>query len=271
MAPDPTAAVDYDRYRYLKLSLHEAVMTVTLSNPERRNAVTPQMHAELLTIWDDLWQDDEVAAVVLTGDGDHFCAGADFSAITTGREVKRLNRMTRDSRKLIMGMLDFEKPVIAKVRGAAYGMGATMALACDIVFAAADAKFCDSHVKMGLVPGDGGMMLWPLAMGAQRAKEFMLTGDPVSAPDAERLGLINRALPPQDLDDHVAAMASKLAALPPHAVAYTKASLNAGIKQAGLAAFETSLAYEIYSMRTEDAGEAVAAFLEKRPARFGKG
>ena len=270
---EPPVPVDYSRYRALKLSLSDGVMTVTLSNPGKRNAATPRMQEELATIWEDLWADAEVKAIILTGEGADFCSGADVSdlaeaAASDARVVSYVNRCTRYARKHVMGILECEKPVIAKVRGAAYGMGVNMALACDMVFASDTAKFCDSHVKMGLVAGDGGVLLWPLAVGFHRAKEYLMTGDPLSAETAADIGLINRCLPDGELDAHVDNLVQKLLALPPHAVNYTKASLNMMMKQLAGPAFETSLAYEIYTMKMDDVGEATQAFTERRTGRF---
>jgi enoyl-CoA hydratase len=269
----------YERYRELRIVVDDGLATVTLFNPAKKNAVTPGMSVELVTIWEDLWIDPEVKVIVLTGEGDAFCAGVDIAARTARlaaeaakdpgmRTPRPVNPVTRLARKHVMGILDCEKPVIAKVRGPAYGAGVNLALACDMVFAAPDARFCDSHVKVGMVAGDGGVLLWPLAIGFHRAKEYLMTGEPIAAEEAEKIGLINRCLPEAELDAHVEMMARKLIALPPHAVNYTKTSLNIALKQMTQSAFEASLAYEIYSMEMDDHREAGAAFVEKRPAKF---
>ena len=271
----PPEPIDYSRYKALKLSLNDGVMTLTLSNPGKRNAVTMRMQDELATIWEDLWVDPEVKAIIFTGEGKDFCSGADVSDLADAAsggsgetEIAYVNRCTRYARKHALGPMECEKPVIAKVRGVAYGMGVNMALACDMVFAADDARFCDSHVKVGLVAGDGGMLFWPMAIGIHRAKEYLMTGDPVPAKVASEIGLINRCMPDEELDDYVQKLVEKLIALPPHAVNYTKASINQVLKQVALPAFETSLAYEIYSMKMDDTAEATAAFVEKRKGRF---
>ncbi|HEY4125086.1 MAG TPA: enoyl-CoA hydratase-related protein, partial [Rhizomicrobium sp.] len=137
-----------------------------------------------------------------------------------------------------------------------------------MVFAADTARLCDSHVKAGMVAGDGGVLLWPLAVGMHRAKEYLMTGEPVPAKTAEAIGLINRALPEAELDAHVQAMAEKLRDLPPHAVNYTKMSLNLALKHMTSTAFEASLAYEVYSMGMNDFKEATTAFVQKRKGEF---
>lgn len=270
---DAPVPVDYSRYTALKLSNVDGIMTITLSNPGKRNAVTKRMQEELSMIWEDVWADAEVKAIIFTGEGGDFCSGADVSelasiAASEAKPVSYLNRSTRYARKHVLGPIECEKPVIAKVRGVAYGMGANMALACDMVFAADDARFCDSHVKIGLVAGDGGVLLWPMAIGIHRAKQYLMTGDPIPAKVASEIGLINACMPEAELDDYVQAMVEKLVSLPPHAVNYTKASLNQVLKQVSLPAFETSLAYEIYSMEMDDVAEATKAFVEKRKGNF---
>jgi enoyl-CoA hydratase len=270
---DPPERVDYSRYTSLKLSMADGIMTVMLSNPGRRNAATARMSDELATIWEDLWVDPDVKAIILTGEGNDFCSGADVGQIadaeTEGEKpISHVNRCTRYARKHIMGIVDCEKPTIAKVRGVAYGMGLSMALACDMVFVSENARLCDSHVKVGLVAGDGGVLLWPLAVGIHRAKEYLMTGEPLTGKKAEEIGLINRCLPDDQLDQHVQTMAEKLVSLPPHAVNYTKAALNMVLKQLTSTAFEASLAYEIYTMKMDDVGEATKAFMEKRKGRY---
>jgi enoyl-CoA hydratase len=153
---------------------------------------------------------------------------------------------------------------LAKVRGVAYGMGVNIALSCDMVFAAEGARLCDSHVRMGMAAGDGGVLLWPNAIGIHRAKEYLMTGRPVPAKVAEEIGLINRCLPDGELDAYVQALAEELRDLPPHAVNYTKMSLNIALKQMTASAFEASLAYEIYTMGMQDFKEATNAFVQKR-------
>jgi enoyl-CoA hydratase len=268
----------YARYTGLGLALREGIMTVTLSNPGRKNAITAVQGDELVTIWEDLWDDAAVRVIILTGEGGDFCSGADVSrlvgkaeaanAVPSELQVKPVNPTFRKARKHVYGILECEKPVIAKVRGVAYGLGVNLALACDMVFAAPGARFCDSHVKMGLVAGDGGVLLWPLLVGMHRAKEYLMTGEPVFAEKAADIGLINGCIADDHLDAHVQAFAEKLRDLPPHAVNYTKAALNVAMRQMTGAAFEMSLGYEIYTMKTNDFREASSAMMAKRKGEF---
>jgi enoyl-CoA hydratase len=267
---------DYSRYTGLGLSLADGIMTVTLSNPGRKNAITARQGNELVTIWEDLWEDPDVRIIILTGEGSDFCSGADVSRLAGRAEgsleseprFAPVNPTFRKARKHVYGILECEKPILAKVRGVAYGLGVNLALACDMVFAAPGARFCDSHVKAGLVAGDGGVLLWPLLVGMHRAKEYLMTGEPVQAEKAADIGLINGCIPDDELDAHVQALAEKLRDLPPHAVNYTKAALNVAMRQMTGAAFEMSLGYEIYTMRTNDFREATQAMVQKRKGRF---
>ncbi|HXQ99296.1 MAG TPA: enoyl-CoA hydratase-related protein [Pseudomonas sp.] len=246
------------------------IAVVTLTNPSRKNALTWQMHRSLEHVWDELDADDDVRVVILTGDGGAFCTGADFSAegITQGRDKPASRPRTRGSRRLFWNMLDFEKPIIAKVRGPAYGLGASIAVAADIVVAAQDAVFCDSHVKAGIAPGDGGAALWPLLIGFNRAKEFLMMGESIPAPKAADMGLINHCVKDDELDDFTLQMALRLAAGAPLAISYAKLSVNLLLKQLIGGAFETSLAYDLLTLYTEDHAEGMQAFRERRKPTF---
>lgn len=278
-ATEVTDLTRYAHYTGLKLSLKDRIMTVCLSNPGRKNAITAQQGDELVTIWEDLWADPEVSVIILTGEGGDFCSGADVSRLASKAQhgggeaedehrIQPVNPTSRKARKHVYGILECEKPVLAKVRGVAYGLGVNLALACDMVFAAPGSRFCDSHVKMGLVAGDGGVLLWPLLVGMHRAKEYLMTGEPVPAEKAAEIGLINACIPDDQLDAHVQALAEKLRDLPPLAVNYTKSALNVAMRQMTGAAFEMSLGYEIYTMKSNDFREATQAMIGKRKGQF---
>jgi enoyl-CoA hydratase len=253
----------------IKVSKRDGVATLTLNNPARKNAVNRRMHFELEHIWDDIDADDEIRVVVLTGEGGAFCAGIDLNDQKQMSDEGRKGRpRTRGARRLFFNMLDCEKPIIAKVRGVAYGLGVNVALACDIVVAAEGARLCDSHVKVGIAPGDGGAALWPLLVGFNRAKELIMLGEPVEAKRAAEIGLINHCVPENELDAFVDAMAARLAQGAPLAISYGKLAVNAMLKQLMGGAFETSLAYDQLTLYTDDHVEGARAFLEKRPPKF---
>ncbi len=267
MAENDPCEGPYGAYRALELSLRDGVMTVTLSNPGRKNALTPRMLDELTTIWQDLAADAAVKVIVLTGAGRDFCAGADLSQIgeITGRAGESdEHRRGHVERPHVLCVVDCPKPTLAKVRGVAYGLGVNLALACDMVFVSQEARLCDSHIKAGMVAGDGGVLLWPLLVGMHRAKEYLMTGEPIPGPLAAEMGLVNRCVPDERLDAEVDAMAQKLLALPPIAVNRTKMALNLAMRQMTGPAFETSHAWELLSIQSDDFTEATQAFVEKR-------
>ena len=262
-------SINVSAYETLNISKSDGIVTIALNNPARKNAVGRRMHEELERVWDDVDADDDIRVAILTGEAGTFCAGTDLGAQQKRNDEGRSGRpRTRSARRLFWTMLDCEKPIIAKVRGHAYGLGVNIALACDMVFAAETAKFCDSHVKHGIAPGDGGAALWPLLIGFHRAKEYILTGEPLDGKRAAEIGLINHALPDDALDAAVEAMARKLADGAPLAISYGKLSVNAMLKQLVAGAFETSMAYDQLTLFTKDHKEGAAAFMEKRKPRF---
>ena len=264
------AAIDPSSYHMIEIVSEGGVATLTLNNPGKKNAVNRQMHLELERVWDDIDADENIRVAVITGADGAFCSGIDLEGIKQEADSKSRGRpRTRGARRLFWNMLDCEKPIIAKVRGVAYGLGVNVALACDMVIAAEGARFCDSHVKAGIAPGDGGACLWPLLVGFHRAKEFIMTGDAIEAKRAADIGLINYCVLDSELDSFVDGFARKLADGAPLAISYGKLSVNVMLKQLMAGAFETSMAYDQLTLRSHDHAEGAAAFLEKRKPKFG--
>ncbi|MFJ6657704.1 enoyl-CoA hydratase/isomerase family protein [Streptomyces sp. NPDC091377] len=260
------------------------VSLITLNRPETLNAITPDLREQLISLLADASADPEVRAVVLTGTGRGFCAGADLrgARTSTGTEkgkgkgagggeaipgdVARTLRL--GAQRLIAAVLDCEKPVIAAVNGTAAGLGAHLALACDLVLAAESARFIEVFVRRGLVPDAGGAYLLPRLVGPQRAKELMFFGDALSAPDAERLGLVNRVVPDADLTSTAHAWADRLAAGPTRALALTKQLVNASLDSDRATAFAAEATAQEINMTTRDAREGLASFMERRSTVF---
>ena len=169
---------------------------------------------------------------------------------------------------MIWDLLDVEVPIVAAVNGPAIGLGASLVLLCDVIYMADTASIADPHVRVGIVAGDGGTAIWPLAVGPARAKEYLLTGDPVPAEEAERIGLVNRAVPADQLQEQALAFANRLAAGAPLAIRYTKLAVNKLLKDSLNIAFDTATALELVTFRSEDHQEALAAIREKRKPRF---
>jgi enoyl-CoA hydratase len=176
--------------------------------------------------------------------------------------------MMQEARRIVDNLLDLEKPIIAAVNGPAVGLGATVALCCDVVIASRSARFGDPHVKMGITAGDGGAVIWPLLIGVNRAKQWLMTGDIMSAEEAYALGLVNRVVEQGEELSESIALARRLAGGAPYAVQSTKVAVNKYIKMVSNLVLPVSLALEEISMTKEDHQEAIRAFQEKREPRF---
>jgi enoyl-CoA hydratase len=260
--------MNYAGYERIKAHREGRILTLTLSNPAKMNAVDGRMHRELAQIFYDVQEDRDADIVILTGEGSAFSAGGDIDWMRRAAEGQEEGPAAAEGKKVIFGLLDCEKPIIAKVRGPAIGLGCTIALFCDVIFAAETARFADPHVKVGVVAGDGGAVIWPQLVGYARAKEYLMTGDPLSGKEAERIGLINHVVPDADLDARVDAFAKKLATGAPQAIKYTKVAVNLGLKALAHTILDASIAYEMNTFQTNDHREAVASFLEKRKPNF---
>lgn len=259
-----------DNYEAIRIEKQGGVAILTLNRPERLNAVNGVLHSELSTVFQDLQGDGEVRAAVLTGAGRAFSAGGDFSqgSDVTVAKLKTGLTLMQEARRIVDSILDLEKPLIAAVNGAAVGLGATVALHCDVVIAAKNARFGDPHVKMGITAGDGGAVIWPLLVGVNRAKYMLMTGDLISATEALEMGLVNRVVEEGEALPEAVALAQRLAAGPAFAIQSSKTAVNKLLKAVSNLVLPLSLALEEVSMTKDDHREAVRAFQEKREPRF---
>lgn len=261
--------MNLDGYTTLLLAQDESILTVTLNRPESKNASNARMELELCRVFTEVNEDAAIRVVILTGAGDTLSGGGDFAYIREMMdEPSKMFDALPVAKRLVFSMLDCSKPVLAKINGHAIGLGATLALFCDVTFAAEHARIADPHVAIGFVAGDGGAVIWPQLVGYNRAKEYLFTGEPLLAPEAARLGLINHAVPAAELDARVMAYARKVAAMPPRAVQWTKASINIGLKQLAHSIMDASIAYEALSNMTRDHREAMDALAAKRRPEF---
>jgi len=253
--------MNYEKYRALKIRREDRILTITLDRPEARNAVNPQIHDEFSQIFYDIDSDPDTDVVILTGANNAFSAGGDLDWLLEiqGDAVAAAAAIVND-RKIQNSLLDMEKPIIAKVRGPAIGVGCTLALFCDFIYATPDAKFADPHVSVGLVAGDGGAVIWPQLIGYARAKRYLLTGDFIDGKRAEEYGLITEAVADSNLDETVQTMAERLADGAQFAIKWTKSSVNAGLKQTANAIIDRAAAFESMTMMTEDHRIALEAF-----------
>lgn len=262
---------DYN-YRTLLTEKKDRVLTITLNRPEVLNAVGDGMHDELEDIFYKVGKDYEVAAVILTGAGRGFCSGGDISDMEGRSGISErdagIGIVSMSARRLIQNILWIEQPIICALNGAAAGLGATLALFCDIIYASDRARIGDTHVKAGLVAGDGGSVIWPLLIGIAKAKELLMTGDLIDATEAERIGLINKVVPHDDLMPTVMALAQRLANGPANAIRGTKYALNKRIWNEFNTSMDVGLILESKSFQHPDHKEAAKAFVEQRPPAY---
>ncbi len=229
------------------------VRVVTLDRPDTLNAITEDLHEQLVRLWADLEQDDGARAVVLTGAGKAFSAGGsydDFERRRTDPAARR--RSLRLARRLVDEMLNVAVPVVAAVNGPAVGLGCTVATLCDIVYLADTAFLADTHVSVALVAGDGGAVTWPAMTSLLKAKQYLLTGDRIPAADALAMGLANFVVSADRLLDEATAFAHRLAEQPPQAVQETKAILNQHLRANAVRSLGYGLAAESQSHDTDD-------------------
>lgn len=261
--------MDYGHYHEefnLRVEIEDRVAVLTMDRPEKRNAIDLGLHEGLERVFRELSYDNAVGAIVLTGAGDAFCAGGDLKGFYPDDHIFR-NSMR--SRALNWAILHCEAPIISAVNGTAAGLGATIALLCDVIYMADTARIGDTHVSVGLTAGDGGQVIWPLLVGPHRAKEYLMSGELIPAAEAERIGLVNHVVPAAELMDRALGYATKLAHGAQSAIRWSKMAVNKMIEQQQVLNLDFGLATEFMcSEGTRDTKEAMAAFAEKRPPRF---
>ena len=257
--------------QHVKVEQRGAVAWIRFNRPERRNAIGTQSRAELAAALKQVERDDSVRCVVLTGEGTAFSSGADLRDFPApGADVvEHVGRILRDDyMPMILRMRSMPKPVIAAVNGVAAGIGMSFAMACDIRVAAEEASFVELFVARGLMPDGGATWFLPRLVGTGKALELCLTGQPISASDAERAGLVNRVVPAAELEATVTQLAEQLAAGAPRAIAASKRAINRSLDSS----LEEAMEFESYLQEslaaTSDFAEGVAAFVQKRPPEF---
>ena len=260
---------DFSSYQAIAFRRDGRVLHATLNRPDTLNSIDAVLEHDLVRLFDDVARDGQTNVLVLSGAGRAFSAGGDIEQMQKAIDEPDLFLQGMASgKRLIFALLDCPKPILAKVNGAAVGLGATLALFCDMIIAASGAKIADPHVRVGFVAGDGGAVIWPQLIGYARAKEYLLTGDALTGEEAAKIGLINRAVPAEDLDRTVDELAQRLATGASRAIQGTKLAVNIGLKQLAHSILDASFAYEALSNLSKDHQEAVNAFREKRAPRF---
>ena len=257
-------------FQAIQVRHEQQVTTITLNRPEARNAVNDDMREELLTVLTDARTNLDVRAVVLTGAGKGFCTGADLSrrgSGPTGPGAAREMLRTR-SQRLIRAVWELEKPVIAAVNGVAAGLGAHLAFACDLVIAAAESRFIEVFVRRGIAVDAAGAYLLPRLIGLAKAKELVFFGDDLAADDAQRIGLVNKVVPGDQLQAAAAEWALRLASGPTYALGMSKRLLNRSLDVDMETALDEEAMVQSLVTQSEDTKEGMLAFMEKRTPAF---
>jgi enoyl-CoA hydratase len=258
----------YEKFKHLKFSRRDnGVLVLTLDHPPS-NAISGGQHAELPLFFTQVNHDPETKVIVITGAGERaFSAGGDIHLMKQLIDNPNPGDFL-EAKSLVYSMLRLEKPMIARINGHAMGLGATLALFSDITVMVETAKIADPHVSVGFVAGDGGALIWPMLIGFARAKEYLLTGDALTGKEAAKIGLVNRAVPAERLDEVAYGLADKLAAGASRSINWTKIAINMVLRKQFEGLMEGHAGLEMMSSFTADHREAVNAFLEKRKPVF---
>lgn len=253
------------------------VAKLILNRPEKLNAINGKMESELCQVIPELDQDDEIGAVVVTGAGRAFCAGGDVSEMPGSgsrkslgsRNVDNIRRGFRGAQTVVLGLQRMQKPVIGMMNGVAAGAGFDMACACDIRIGTPKSRFVSAFVRVGLFPGWGGLWLYAKVLGVPKAAELLFTGDFLEAEEAHRLGMLNKLVAEEELEEVTMEMARKIADGPPISIRLSKLMLYKCLEMDLETAMQMSAALETITLTSADHSEGVSAFREKRKASYG--
>ena len=261
-----------DRYAgYDRLELDypaPRILQVTLNTPGRLTAADAEMHAEMGRIWRDVDGDPDVSCVMIRGAGKAFSAGGDLDMIEEITEdFHALTRVWKEARDMVYALINCGKPVVSVMHGPAVGAGLVCGILADVSIAARTARIIDGHTRLGVAAGDHSAIIWPLLCGMAKAKYYLLTCEPLTGEEAERIGLISMCVDDDELFDKSLEVAIKLAAGAPSAIRWTKYALNNWLRAMG-PTFDASLALEFLGFTGPDAKEGLAALREKRAPNF---
>jgi enoyl-CoA hydratase len=246
----------------------DGVLLITMDRPDKYNAADERMHNELARIWTDVSRDPGTRVAVVTGAGKAFSAGGDLDMVERmAGNHDRVAHMLSEMSDLVYNMINCEKPIVSAINGVAVGAGTVVGLLADISICADDARLGDGHVKLGVAVGDHAAIIWPLLAGMAKARYYLMTGEMLTGAEAERIGLVSRALPREEVLGEALRVAGVLATGAQPAIRWTKRALNGWLRTAG-PIFDASAAYEMLTFLGPDVVEGAAALREKRQPRF---
>ncbi|WP_350290078.1 enoyl-CoA hydratase-related protein [uncultured Croceitalea sp.] len=253
----------------IAVQIEEGVAYIALNRPEVFNSFNREMALKLQNTLDECEGNSQVRAIVLTGNGKAFCAGQDLKEVTNPEENPGFKNILEEHyNPIIRRVRKIEKPIIAAVNGVAAGAGANIALACDIVVANTNASFIQAFSKIGLIPDSGGTFFLPRLIGFQKASALAMLGDKISAEEAEKMGMIYKAVASNDFDEYVRNLAIKVGKMPTKALGLIKKALNASLGNDLEGQLNLESKYQIEASESKDYNEGVSAFIEKRKPNF---
>jgi len=254
------------KYQRLKVEVTDGVALVTLNRPGAMNATDDTMHRELTEIWPDVDRDPAVRVAVVTGAGEQaFSAGGDIddlaarAALPAEERFEAIVALMKEAEQLVYTMVNCDKVIVSAINGVAVGAGLAVALLADISIMAEESRLTDGHVRLGVAAGDHACIIWPLLCGMAKAKYYLLTGDFIDGREAERIGLVSKAVPRAQVVPEAMRIARQLADGPQPALRFTKRALNQWLRLGGLASFDYSLATEMLGFFGAAPAEGVAA------------
>jgi enoyl-CoA hydratase len=261
----------YAGYRKLRIDWpQERVLRIVMDNAGKLNSADSSMHYELAQIWRDIDADPKASVAIITGAGKAFSSGGDLDLVKEmSEDFTTLTRVWKEARDLVYNIINCSKPVVSAMQGPAVGAGLVAGLLADVSIAGKSAKIIDGHTRLGVAAGDHAAIVWPLLCGLAKSKYHLLTCEPLSGEEAERIGLVSLCVEDDQLQDKALEVAGKLAAGSQSAIRWTKYSLNNWLRMAG-PTFDTSLALEFMGFCGPDVREGVASLRGKRPPNFNK-
>jgi enoyl-CoA hydratase len=264
-------ALDALRAGFPSLGFEEpapGVLEIIIANEGSQNSATESMHTDLANVWREVDAEAAVRSVLVRGAGAHFSSGGDFAMIERMIEDEAtLLRVWREASDLVYNLIDCRKPVVSAIRGTAVGAGLAVALLADVSVAGRNAKILDGHTKLGVAAGDHAVIIWPLLCGLAKARYYLLTNEPLTGVEAERIGLVSVCVEDDAVHEAALGIATKLAAGSSTALAFTKHALNNWLRLAG-PGFDASLALEFLGFRLGDAKAGLDAVRNRKPPKF---